>query len=436
MTYHFVTANYKAESILLHAEFLPHPHSGERIRQKVEAALDEFDLRTRCKVLVSDQGSNILNFANNWESAQAVSCDAHALHNLITVDTLTKHAVTTNLIKKCKKIIKTLYWRGESLTLNVELRKEIYRLSEDGDEELQFPLMEYENGTLVNECPTRWTSIFAMFKSIYQNRRPIYLVLEEMGEKKQALSNADIELLSDLIKFLQPFNDTSLVIEGDKYSTFNVAVMAREELYIHVKSLSTNVVIRKLQGDMLEKWDTRLPHTAFHDMAYLLDPRMKDFKTVKERISIFPNLLEFVVYSTKEMRFAIPSSKLEELELNPAQAKRQKLLEVCRGKTTSKQSPLKIELAQYIHMEVSDDTNFDVLKFWDDHKASLPILAGLARSLFAIPATSAPIERIWSRAGVLVCSRRARLTPFNVKCQLFCSTNYKFIKAGRLASKK
>ena len=48
-----------------------------------------------------------------------------------------------------------------------------------------------------------------------------------------------------------------------------------------------------------------------------------------------------------------------------------------------------------------------------------------ARNLLALAATSVPSERAFSKAGHIVCRRRARLTPSHVDELVFLSHNYR-----------
>jgi hypothetical protein len=67
------------------------------------------------------------------------------------------------------------------------------------------------------------------------------------------------------------------------------------------------------------------------------------------------------------------------------------------------------ELERYLkHPRVSKDT--DVLLWWDDNEHRYPHLARLARDYLAIPASSVPAERVFSRAGDLISKKRNRLS--------------------------
>ena len=50
------------------------------------------------------------------------------------------------------------------------------------------------------------------------------------------------------------------------------------------------------------------------------------------------------------------------------------------------------------------------LRFWEQNETSFPTLSKMARKYLALPATSGSVERLFSVAGSLARSRRARLS--------------------------
>ena len=65
-----------------------------------------------------------------------------------------------------------------------------------------------------------------------------------------------------------------------------------------------------------------------------------------------------------------------------------------------------------------DTTMDDVLRWWKTHEAEFPNVAAMARDYLAIPATSAPSERLFSSGRQLVTDFRSRLSPATIRaCQ-------------------
>ena len=65
--------------------------------------------------------------------------------------------------------------------------------------------------------------------------------------------------------------------------------------------------------------------------------------------------------------------------------------------------------------------------FWQKNQLKYEIVAALARVYLPVPATSAPSERIWSRASRILSLRRARLKDDLVSSMMFVKENINFL---------
>ena len=63
------------------------------------------------------------------------------------------------------------------------------------------------------------------------------------------------------------------------------------------------------------------------------------------------------------------------------------------------------------------------LDWWKKNESQYPMIAALARSLFAIPETSVPSERVFSTAGDILIASRSTLKPHLVDMMLFLKKN-------------
>jgi hypothetical protein len=83
------------------------------------------------------------------------------------------------------------------------------------------------------------------------------------------------------------------------------------------------------------------------------------------------------------------------------------------------------ELQQYRCLNVSPD---DVLEWWRLQRSTFPRLSQLARAILAVPATSAPSERIFSVAGLAINAKRSCLNPNTADKIIFVHENWRFVK--------
>jgi hypothetical protein len=68
------------------------------------------------------------------------------------------------------------------------------------------------------------------------------------------------------------------------------------------------------------------------------------------------------------------------------------------------------------------------LEWWRANNNKFPVLASLAQKYLAIPATSAPSERVFSVAGLTIAKDRARLDPANANELVFLHEAGKALK--------
>ena len=67
----------------------------------------------------------------------------------------------------------------------------------------------------------------------------------------------------------------------------------------------------------------------------------------------------------------------------------------------------------------------DPLSWWKTNEIRFPTLAKVARIYLAIPATSAPSERIFSKAKLVIDDLRSRLDPADASMMIFMKPNLK-----------
>ena len=95
----------------------------------------------------------------------------------------------------------------------------------------------------------------------------------------------------------------------------------------------------------------------------------------------------------------------------------------CETRKTCKQ-----ELEGYIKEKEKTIKDFDVLAWWKGYEDKFPRLALLAKKYLSIQATSAPSERIFSKAGRIIDEQRTRLNSEIAGNLLYVAMNYSWHK--------
>lgn len=76
------------------------------------------------------------------------------------------------------------------------------------------------------------------------------------------------------------------------------------------------------------------------------------------------------------------------------------------------------QLDGYIGDHMVFDEKLDAIDFWIQNQDKYPDLAPIALDLLVIPATSTPINRVFSTAGLVISGKRNRLNGLKEKLRL------------------
>ena len=69
----------------------------------------------------------------------------------------------------------------------------------------------------------------------------------------------------------------------------------------------------------------------------------------------------------------------------------------------------------------------DILDFWVQHEQIYPDIANIAFDVLTIPASSAPVERVFSTAGHVSAGKRNRLSGVKLEREVLIKKNKSFL---------
>lgn len=183
-----------------------------KIRCKVDDLLSEYNCTLNNKVMiVTDRGANMIAA---FRDCSKIHCVSHLLHNTVEKSI---HGVSeiAALCQLCTKLVKYFKKSGENNNLQT---------------------------TLKSFSPTRWNTIFYLLESVKQNWSAIIKVLEDNGCLHRS-TGIDLQVVSGLIEVLQHFEKASKLLEGEQYSTMNLA-------YAHIHLLKKKVLPETMMLDL------------------------------------------------------------------------------------------------------------------------------------------------------------------------------------------
>lgn len=73
------------------------------------------------------------------------------------------------------------------------------------------------------------------------------------------------------------------------------------------------------------------------------------------------------------------------------------------------------QVDRYLNGEFGLDSSIEnPIEFWISRRTQLPVLSRLALKVLSVPATSAPVERVFSHGGLITKPNRASLSDSNI----------------------
>ena len=450
-TLHFCNADFELKSVLLKTVLFTGKHTGENIKEEMTKTASEFGLESKNIVYVTDNGSNVVK-ACKLAGVQRLGCVAHGVHNLITVDGLSKTDLLKKLVSDVKDIVHTFVYKTSMM------EEEAHRMIQDEllnqiEEEVDIESIEYGDGTddeslspsadqhcatgtpslstttLKRDCPTRWNSLLTMLESLLKSRRLVERCLASLRLFDKIPSLDSWKTIEDLVNFLKTFKTATELLSGSDYPTCIIALLFRAELASALDTSNTDSsVIAELKANMRAGFDLRFPINELHVCAAMLDPSQRHLAIVQQYLTereisgvqfLSDMISKYCASESSPDTSRSSAGPAADNDDEPAVAWKKAKLEML-AKHTNARSSSDRELQQYRCISVATD---DLPQWWKRQAETFPKLSSLARGILAIPATSAPSERVFSIAGLVIQAKRSSLAPENVNKIIFVHNN-------------
>jgi hypothetical protein len=322
----------------------------------------------------------------------------------------------------------------------------------------------------IQDVTTRWWSTYSMCKRLLR-LQPYFTLMEAEGVLKKNLNALQWQIVKDTTTLLEPFMCAQQLLEGESYLTISmiafivwkirkglVAAIISETSSQHVKDLA-----RKMYARFDEQWGSGNPGTLAIEhrtegprrrpkgipklalVATFLDPRFKfgpGFNDI-DKEAVWDIIREMMMATVEE----IPDEDSEHgININ-IQPQQQPIPQ--RQRANNNNNDLFLELIQlaeedlllhgeqhniieqdvfqtkvdaellfykrepHLPLQRVDESYHNPLDWWRVKQHQYPILSKIASKILAIPATSAPSERVFSVAGITIAKERSRLDPTN-----------------------
>jgi len=261
------------------------------------------------------------------------------------------------------------------------------------------------------------------------------MLLHANVEQKLHIPHWDEEhwqLIEDLNYIMEPSVDSIRILEGDKYPTQNLILLALFFFTTRINERKQQIINAGLQNEVfyqvLIEFEKEI-NLIWNDMpqetliASCLDPRFKSLKHVRATE-------HEEAWNCLKAEYFCPEffNKHNEVQIKtqslPNNLDKKRKFEQIYNTFSSMDNEIiqKSEFDRYRELppiSVSDDP----LLWWKNNESSYPVLAQIAKIYLAIPASQATCERSFSTAKRICTSERTSLTASHISQYVFAKQN-------------
>ena len=251
---------------------------------------------------------------------------------------------------------------------------------------------------------TRWNSQLKMLRSIIRIPEDILQKLDCTSK----LSSYEMKLIGKLCEILQPFEEVTDRVQGQAIVTSSLVIACVRGLrhtLTELRKTYNNKLVMTLQAS-LEKCLLKYEEMPYLKLAAVLDPRFKMDWCTEDEVAVVHALLRSTV---------TPAPPHTTTRSDEPPTKCSKLFTFMSDRSVQMPpvtiSPTNDELNMYLNQPCESEDS-DPLMFWQNCAMQFPCLSRFACKYLAMPASSAPVERLFSVAGKVFRPERCCLSDY------------------------
>ena len=375
---------------------------------------------------VNDNASNMRVAIRESNYLEELNCAIHTI-SLAVTDTFKSVQGMKKVLKKAKKLAKYSHSEGPMRQLKSAVE----------GAGLKFLKPK-------NPGETRWSSQLDCFGSMRPYKDVFNSLSTESPEwERRNLTKPQWKLLEGAVDNLESFKTTIKAWEGEKEPTIDRVI---ERVYINHSVLDSFITdprnqkeksglmfAKKLKANLEHRFPAKGTDCLIYGKANYLSPLYKGIhlmaedklEEVKSAMETEWNQMQAEVVAEAVGAESVPETVCP---LSPTSQLRKKLGTRTEYRKHQKTSPIRKEMERYENFSTAPKT-VNILGWWKRMANALPILSEFARSVLAIPASSAKSERVFSRGSNIVTIKRTRLNPKKVEEILVIGENKKKVAA-------
>jgi len=379
ISYHYIDNNWSLRYGVLDILELNYPHTAENINLCLMKCINEYKIDNKIIAVVSDNAANMINngtllkvkLLNEYNNIiYPIGCSCHIINLCINEG----FKIKNNEIDKLRLIVIKL--RSSPLLLD-----KIKKLVEENEENYYCPKIDNV---------TRWNSTYTMIKDILKMKK----TLNDLQEID--ITEIEWKIYESYHKILKQFNNAVLILEGSEYPTISLTYTVIEILKQYLNQQIKKDSFKDVLIPMLDKLNKYYnDYKEIYKITSFLDPSQKTVNIQKNEISIIKKIY---------MRY-----KKEIIVIN----KNSDNDDSSNENIFTKNTISKNEFNDYKKKNIEETDN--ILEWWKIYETKYPTLSKIARDFLCVPASSAPVERIFSSSGNIVTAKRNRLDEESIR---------------------
>jgi hypothetical protein len=424
VTVHWIDAEWQLRDLLLDIPSLGEDHTGETLCTAFETTCRDFGVMSKLLAITTDNASNNDTFLGHLEAAckqQDIRFDRRSTHvrciaHIINLAAQRFLGALDSAIPGSEDACDEQHIADDGTAGFISrLRWLVVKVRDSPQRRTKFARQCVHSGIsakgLIVDVRTRWNSTHAMIERALELREPLdAMATLEQGLVEHRLTPREWQLLQNALPLFEAFKVATDHLCTAAHPTLTTAVPVYnfliDALEEYCDTRESFAVIRAAAEAALEKLRTYYSKTGaeVYAVATILDPRFK---------------LQYYKESDWEQKWIDEAMKslhnAYAYYRDPPAPRTAERLPVERGrtdlmKTVFKHRPTEKpdELDEYLNAPAADGGT-DALQWWKANATMYPCLAAMARDYLAIPATGAPVERVFSGGADLVQPKRGSL---------------------------
>jgi hypothetical protein len=443
VTAHWIDKEWRLQDTLLDLVPLEGSHTGESLCAAFVGVCSDFGILTKLLAIITDSASNNISFAAELEKVcqeqgirfsradNHVRCMAHVIHLAVQAFLKALEAEAPDTEDDSAELedadASRMHFVSRLRVLVAKTRSSPQRREKFAH---ACALSKVDAKKLILDVKTRWSSTFFMIERALELRKPLDdFAGMERDLRVYRLADEEWTLLETIRGLLQVFKRETDNLCGSTYPTFTTAIPAynciMDDLEDFLDAHSTSralVAAAEAAKAKIEKYYA-MGDAAVYPVATILDPRFKleyhrghDWEP--KWIALAKDTVERVL-SEYPMPAAQNAPADGHVEPESAVAMRLMAKRQCTVPPD--------ELQDYLTSRLAGVAG-SVLLWWKANCLAYPRLAEVARDYLAIPATGAPVERVFSGGADLVSPKRGCLAADTIRASLCLKSWLRFLE--------